>query len=62
MGFLKWVGQSVVLYILLLFGSAGAVMYGLGALTRRVNASKALWGYLWPPGKCQGEAFWALRI
>lgn len=62
MGFLKGMGQNAVLYILLLFGSAGVIMYGPGAFTGRVNVSKALWGYLWPPGKCQGETFWALRI
>lgn len=32
------------------------------ASTGRVNVLKTLWGYCWPPGRCQWEALWALRI
>lgn len=56
------VGQSVVLYVSPLFGSARCIMYGFGASIGRVNVFKALWDYLWPLGKCQGEASWAPRI
>lgn len=55
-------GQSVVLYVSPLVGSAGCVLYGFSASVGGVNVSKPLWGYLWIPGKCQGEASWALRI
>lgn len=62
-GFVKEVGHSVVLYVSPLFDSAGCITYGFGASIGRVNIYLKPWGdYLWPPGKCQGEVSWALRI
>ena len=42
--FLKEVGQSAVLRLSSLFGSACCIIYRFGASTGRVNVSKALWG------------------
>lgn len=55
--FLKEVGQSAVLRLSPLFGSAGCIIYRFGASTGRVNVSKALWGCSRSPGKCRGGAF-----
>lgn len=61
-GSLKGEHWSTILHVSPLFGPAACIIYGLGASTASVNVPKTLWGYLWPPGKGQGEAFWALRI
>lgn len=55
-GSLKGEHQRALVHVSPLFGPATFIMYGLGASTARVNVSKTLCGYLWPPGKCQGHS------